>query len=205
MSYIDIISPDSAEGGVLEMYEHQQKHWGYIPNYAKSFSHRPEVLARWGQLLAEIRRPLDARTFELVTFAAAHELRHTSCSLAHGNALTRFFSNEQICAIAEQGNLDFLSKAEREMLRFSRKVARDAATIDAADVQRLKDSGLDGAAIFDIAATAAGRAFFTKLLDAVGSLPDAAFCSIDEDLRVPLTVGRPISTDDDEVMSVLSD
>lgn len=204
MSYIDTVSPDNAKGAVLEMYEHQQKHWGHVPNYAKSFSHRPEVMARWGRLLAEIRRPLDSRTFELVTFAAAHELRHTSCSLAHGKALMPFFSNEQIRAIAEQGDLNFLSEAEREMLRFSRKVARDAVAIDAADVQRLKDNGFDDAAIFDIVATAAGRAFFTKVLDAVGSLPDAAFRSIDEDLRVPLTVGRPISTDDDEVMSDIS-
>jgi hypothetical protein len=81
MSYIETISADEAEGAVLEMYEHQQKHWGYVPNYVKSFSHRPEVMARWGRLLAEIRRPLDPRTFELVTFAAAHELRHTPCSL----------------------------------------------------------------------------------------------------------------------------
>jgi len=204
MSYIETISPNEAEGAVLEMYEHQQQHWGYVPNYAKSFSHRPEVMARWGRLLAEIRRPLDPKTFELVTFAAAHELRHTPCSLAHGNALTPFFSNEQILAIARQGNLDFLTKAEREMVRFSRKVARDAAAIDAADVQRLKDCGLDDGAIFDVAATAAGRAFFTKILDAVGSLPDAAFRSLDEDLRVPLTVGRPISTADDEVMKDIS-
>jgi hypothetical protein len=69
----------------------------------------------------------------------------------------------------------------------------------------LKDCGLDDGTIFDIAATAAGRAFFTKVLDAIGSLPDAAFRSIDEDLRVPLTVGRPISTLDDEVMKGISD
>jgi hypothetical protein len=204
MSYIETIAADEAEGAVLEMYQHQQEHWGYIPNYVKSFSHRPEVMARWGRLLAEIRRPLDTRTFELVTFAAAHELRHTSCSLAHGNALTPFFTNEQILAIARQDDLGFLTEAEREMVSFSRRVARDAATIDAEDIQRLKDCGLDDGTIFDIAATAAGRAFFTKVLDAIGSLPDAAFCSIDADLRVPLTVGRPISTDDDEVISEIS-
>lgn len=204
MSFIDTIALDNAEGAVLEMYEHQQKHWGYVPNYVKSFSHRPEVMARWGRLLAEIRRPLDTRTFELVTFAAAHELRHTSCSLAHGRALTPYFSNEQICAIAEQGRLDFLSEAEREMVSFSRKVARDASRVNAADIQRLKAQGIDDETIFDIAATAAGRAFFTKLLDAVGSLPDAAFFSLDEDLRGPLTVGRPISTGEDEVMSSAS-
>ena len=63
------------------------RHWGFVPNYAKVFCHRPEVLARWGQLLAGIRRPMDKRRFELVTFAAAHELRNTACALAHGKAL----------------------------------------------------------------------------------------------------------------------
>lgn len=201
MSYIDTISPDQAEGAVLDMYEYQQNHWGYVPNYAKSFSHRPEMMARWGRLLAEIRRPLDDRTFELVTFAAAVELKHTSCALAHGRALTPFFSAAQICAIAEQGELGFLDEAEREMVRFARQVARDAAAIRASDVQRLRDAGVDDPTIFDIAATAAGRAFFTKVLDAVGSMPDAAFGRIEEELRAPLTVGHPISTDPDEVMS----
>lgn len=205
MSYIDTIGTAEAEGAVREMYEHQQEHWGYVPNYAKSFSHRPEIMARWGRLLAEIRRPLDDRTFELVTFAAAHELKHTSCSLAHGNALRPFFSVDEIVAIATGENLEFLSEAEREMLRFSRQVARDASAITAADVQRLKDLGIDDATVFDIAATVAGRAFFTKVLDAVGSLPDAAFGRIDASLRVPLTVGHPISSTPDDVMTNSSD
>jgi uncharacterized peroxidase-related enzyme len=205
MSYIKTVSPQDAEGAVLEMYERQQRHWGYVPNYAKSFSHRPEVMARWGRLLAEIRRPLDDRTFELVTFAAAIELRHTSCSLAHGKALTRFFSDQQVRAIAANGDLGFLDDAEREMVRFARLVARDAAAVTAADVQRLRQCGVDDAAIFDIAATAAGRAFFTKLLDAVGSMPDASLGLIAGELRAPLTVGHPVSSVPDEVMSVVND
>lgn len=200
MSYIDTVSPVDADGAVHDMYERQQKHWGYVPNYAKSFSHRPEVMARWGRLLAEIRRPLEDRIFELVTYAAALELKHTSCALAHGKALTPFYSNEQIVAIAEGDDLDFLTGAEREMVRFSRQIARDASAVTADDVHRLRNHGIDDATIFDIAATAAGRAFFTKVLDAVGSLPDAAFARIDGDLRDPLTVGHPISNLPDEVM-----
>jgi uncharacterized peroxidase-related enzyme len=200
LSFIETTALEDATGDIREMYERQQGAWGYVPNYAKSFSHRPEVMARWGKLLAELRRPLDDRTFELVTFAAAHEMKHTPCSLAHGNALTPFFSNEEICAIADQQPVDSVTAAEEEMMRFSRKVARDASTITAADVQRLKDLGLSDAEVFDVAATAAGRAFFTKVLDAVGSLPDAGFNSIDADLRTHLTVGRPIDTAEDEVM-----
>jgi hypothetical protein len=158
-------------------------------------------MARWGKLLAELRRPMDDRTFELITFAAAHQMKHTSCSLAHGNALTAFFSNEEICAIANQQPVESVTEAEHEMMRFSRKVARDASTITEADVQRLKDHGLHDADVFDVAATAAGRAFFTKVLDAVGSLPDAGFMSLDEGLRAHLVVGRPIDTAEDEVMT----
>lgn len=202
MSFIETIPLTTTDDAVREMYERQQRSWGYVPNYAKSFSHRPEVMALWGQLLAELRRPLDDRTFELVTFAAAHELRNTSCSLAHGNKLTPFFSNEEICAIADQQPVVSVTDAEQEMMRFARKVARDASTITAIDVQRLKDQGLSDADIFDIAAAVAGRAFFTKILDAVGSLPDAGFMKLDEDFRRLLTVGRPIDTAADEVMKV---
>jgi uncharacterized peroxidase-related enzyme len=201
MSFIETVAVEDAAGEVRKMYERQQGDWGYVPNYAKSFSHRPEVMARWGRVLAEIRRPLDDRTFELVTVAAALELRHSPCSLAHGNQLTPFFSNDEIRAIADQQPVEAVTPAEEEMMRFSRKVARDASTITIDDVQRLKDHGLSDADIFDVAATSAARAFFTKVLDAVGSLPDAGFNSIDAELRTHLTVGKPISSDDDEVMT----
>lgn len=201
MAFIKTVRAREASGAAHDMYKRQEEHWGYVPNYAKVFSHRPEVMARWGRLLAELQRPWDDRRLEMITFAAAHELRHTSCSLAHGNKLTPFFSSEEIRAIAEQRPVESITEAEQEMMRFSRQVARDASTVEAADVERLKALGFSDAEVFDIAAVAAGRAFFTKVLDAVGSLPDAGFMSINEDLRTPLTVGRPISTEADEVMN----
>lgn len=91
MSYIETIPVNTAEGPVREMYARQQDSWGYVPNYAKSFSHRPAVMERWGRLLAELKRPMDKRMFELITFSAAHELRHSPCSLAHGNARRTMF------------------------------------------------------------------------------------------------------------------
>lgn len=46
MLFIDTIPPDSAEGEVAAMYRRQQAAWGYVPNYAKAFCHRPEVMAQ---------------------------------------------------------------------------------------------------------------------------------------------------------------
>ena len=192
MSFIDTISPDSAGDAVAAMYQRQQSAWGHVPNYAKVFCHRPEVMARWAQLQAEIKRPMDKRRFELVTFVAAHELRSSPCSLAHGNVLREFFSITQICAIAEDRCEGILGPQEQAIVRFARLVARDAACVSRDQVNGLKALGLSDADVFDIAATAAGRAFFTKILDALGVQPDSTFRRLDESLRRHLTVGRPI-------------
>jgi len=205
MSYIETTPVNEASGAVREMYERQQNAWGYVPNYAKSFCHRPAVMERWGKLLAELKRPMDKRRFELITFAAAHELKHTSCTLAHGNALVPFFSKDEVVALAELVPVKNVTDAELEMMRFSRKIAIDASTVVEEDVCRLKGHGYSDAEIFDIAGVSAGRAFFTKVLDAVGSLPDAGFLSLDEEFRAHLTVGKSISSDPDEVMNELSD
>ncbi len=192
MPFIETTKPENANGAVADMYERQQAAWGYVPNYAKVFCHRPEVMARWGRLLAEIKRPMDRRTFELATFIAAHELRNTACTLAHGKALREFFSDEQILAIAAGKFGEVLSDAEEALARFARQVATDASRVTSGQVQALKNFGYGDAEIFDIAATAAGRAFFTKVLDALGVEADAPFRALEPEFREPLGVGRPI-------------
>ena len=59
------------------------------------------------------------------------------------------------------------------MMAFSRKIARDAASIEQSDIDALRRHGIGDAEIFDIVATAAGRAFFAKILDGLGVLADA--------------------------------
>ena len=195
MTFITTTPPHAAHAAVADMYRRQQATWGFVPNYAKVFCHRPEVMARWAQLLAEIKRPMDKRRFELVTFVAAHELRNSACSLAHGKVLREFFSDDQISAVAE-GRLDgVLDAAEQAMVRFARQVAKDASRVTARDVEALKEVGCTDAEVFDIAAAAAGRAFFTKMLDALGVQMDSPFLGLDESLRRTLTVGRPIDVD----------
>jgi len=194
MSFIQTTRPADADGETAAMYLRQQSSWGYVPNYAKVFCHRPEVMARWGRLLAEIKRPMDKRRFELVTFVAAHELGNTACTLAHGRALRPYFNDEQIVAIGAGCLQGVLDEAEQAMVHYARQVARDASQVAPAHVAALKAHGLTDAEVFDIAAAAAGRAFFTKMLDALGVEPDSPFLAMDEAFRAPLTVGRAVDT-----------
>lgn len=199
MSFITTIVPSEAPAEVRAMYAQQQEHWGYIPEYAKLFSHRPEALARWGRLLAELRRYSDERRFELVTFVAALELRNSSCALAHGKKLAALIGKHRVLAISSRNEHSVMCLTDQAIIRFVRAIARDATTVSAHEVDTLRaEYGISDAEIFDIAALAAARCFFVKLLDALGCQPDSTFSSIDEDLRRVLTVGKPISQKEPE-------
>ena len=193
MTFINTLRPGDASGEVLEMYRRQEEYWGYVPNYAKLFSHRPEALARWGRLLAEIRRSTDDRRFELVTFVVAYELRNRACALAHGARLAKIIGPDAVLAIADSREAGALPEAEVAIVRFARVIARDASRVTEGQVSALKEHyAITDAEIFDIAAIAAGRSFFTKLLDALGCEADVAYMSFDRELREALSVGRPI-------------
>jgi uncharacterized peroxidase-related enzyme len=194
MAFIETIPASDIDDDVRAMYERQQAHYGYVPNYAKVFCYRPQVMRLWAQLQSGIKHHMDKRRFELVTFAAAHALRSTLCSLAHGKALTEFFSSEDVQAMARCEAPQSLSAAEAAMVAFGRKVARDASAITSDDVERLKQHGFTDAEIFDIVATAAARAFFTKVIESLGVEADAPFHAMDSEFRKALTVGRPIGS-----------
>lgn len=205
MAFIDTIPARDATGDVYAMYERQQGFWGHVPDFAKVFCHRPEVMERWGKMLAAIKRPVDARRLELVTFVAAHALKHSGCSLAHGAALAGIIGKDAVISIANGDESDVLDAADCAMLRFARQVARDASTISAVEVAELRQThGFSDAEIFDIAAIAASRCFFTKLLDALGTETDPGFRRLDAELRSALTVGRPIGNSEPEHLAIPS-
>jgi uncharacterized peroxidase-related enzyme len=195
MAFIETTPPKDAAGEVHAMYQRQQQSWGFVPNYAKVFCHRPELMTLWANMLRGIRAHVDPRRFELVTLAAAHALRSSYCSLAHASALTEYFSAAEIQAMVDGSELpvESLSEAEVAMMAYARKVATSASKVTAGEVESLKDHGFSDAEIFDIAAVATARAFFAQLIEAMGTEADVSFMELDEPLRASLTVGRPVS------------
>ena len=192
MAFIETFPASAINDDVRAMYARQEAHWGFVPNYAKVFCHRPEIMALWAQLQAGIKRHMDKRRFELVTLVAAHALRSTLCSLAHGKALTEFFSVDDVLAITRGEAPASLSDGEAAMLDFARKVARDASSVRAEDVERLRRHGFSDAEVFDIAATAAARAFWTKLIESLGVEAEPPLRALSQELRDALVVGRPV-------------
>jgi uncharacterized peroxidase-related enzyme len=193
MTFITTIPADTADAEVQAMYQRQRSSWGYLPNYARLFSHRPELMARWASLLSGIRRPVGDRRFEIVTLAAALALRSSYCSLAHGRALGAHLTTADVIAIAEAREDEVLPADEVAMVRFARRIAREPSVVSRDEVDELRRHGLGDDEIFDLVAVVAARAFFTTLLEGLGAQADAEYRALDPALRDALTVGRPIA------------
>jgi alkylhydroperoxidase family enzyme len=158
---------------------------GYTPNFCRLFARRPAAYAAWKQLNGSIKETMGLRRYELATVAAAGELRSSYCSLAHGKVLFDRFG-------FTPG--DPVSDEERAVQELARKVAADATSVTQEDIDRLRGFGLTGDDVFDVVLAAAARSFFSKTLDALGVAPDAVFRELPDDVREPLTVGRPIAS-----------
>lgn len=194
MTFITTVSEDAAEGETAEFYAGAKDEFGYLPNFIQVFSHRPDVLARFDALLDSIKEHMDPRRYELVTIAAAKELRSSYCMLMHGAVLMRdHYSADELREIAEDPEASGLDETDKAIMRFARKVVRDATSVSEADLAPLRAQGLTDPEIFDISAAAAARCFITKLTDSVGTRPDARFGALEPGLRKALVVGRPIA------------
>jgi uncharacterized peroxidase-related enzyme len=176
------------------MYEQVYRRFGYVPNWAKAFSLRPGVMDGWTALLRSVQSNLPVRSYELATLAAARALRSSYCSLAHGSVLAnKVFDAVAVTAIMTNLPESPLEPSEHAMMAFVEKIVLNADRITSADIEVLRSHGYRDEEIFDLAATAAARCFFSKLLDALGVHADSTFNELEPTLRRALTVGRPVA------------
>jgi uncharacterized peroxidase-related enzyme len=195
MPYLQTVPPEEASGEVKAMYDQDLAAQGYVANYTRAFSTRPGVLQGWLALKDAITSGMDPRLYELATVAAATAIRSSYCSLVHGNILAvGYYSAKTVVSIAGDGSeAGALDPADAAVVRFARKVAEEAEQITPEDVDELRGLGLSDADVFNVILAAAARCFFSKVLDATGTQPDAALHDLPGQLRAALTVGRDIA------------
>lgn len=75
MPYLQIVPAEQAAGEVKTMYARDLAAQGYVANYTRAFSRRPEALEGWLALKNAITSGMDPRLYELVTVAAATAIR----------------------------------------------------------------------------------------------------------------------------------
>ncbi len=193
--FISAVPEDAATGPLADYYRQQRAAWGFLPNYAAAFSTRPDVAQAWNTLNATIRDGMDRRRFELATIAAARALRSTYCNAAHSKFLRDVCGDEATMrVIAEDPSGAQLGSHDRAVYEFAAKVAADAASIEQADVDRLRAVGLSDGDVADVVYAASARSFFTRVLDGLGAQLDAqTAAALPADLVESMIVGRPVA------------
>jgi uncharacterized peroxidase-related enzyme len=196
MTFVETVPEHEAAGDVREMYDRDRTASGDVPNYTRAFSHRPQVYAAWRELNMAIKQGMDLRRYELATVAAARRLRSSYCAMAHGSVLMdKFMDADTLRAVVADHHAAGLDEVDVAVMDLADKVAADATSITQADIDRLRALGLSDTDIFDVVAAAAARCFFSKSLDALGTLPDPRYAeALPPELQDALTVGRPIQT-----------
>jgi uncharacterized peroxidase-related enzyme len=193
MTFIDTNNDHSQTEAAGRLRDEDMMAWGFVPNFARTFTLRPAVYQAWKQLNGAVRATMDPRRYELSSVAAAAALHSSYCTLAHGRVLARdHLAPNDVIALVNDPDSAPLDATDRAVVSFARTVALYADRVTEDDIARLRACGLADEEIFDIALAAAARCFFAKSLDATGTAPDAAFQGLEPDLRQALTVGRMI-------------
>src|SRR3954468_22916207 len=195
MTYIQTVPEGEATGATAAMYAADREVFGYLPNFTRAFSERPDVYAAWRQLNGAVKANMDLRRYELATIAAARRLRSSYCALAHGAVLAdQFMEADGVRAVVDDHHAAGLDAVDVAVMDLADKVARDATAVTQDDVDQLRSLGLTDAEIVDVVLAAAARCFFSTALDALGAEPDAAYADLPAAFRDPLVVGRPIDS-----------
>jgi uncharacterized peroxidase-related enzyme len=183
LMFIQTRSEAEAEGKLRTIYEGDSQSMGYVPNHAKVFSLRPDVLEAWRAFQGSIRKNLRLRRYELVTLAAAMALKCRYCLLAHGAILLKNgVSPDQLRKILTNFRDAGLEPAEVAMMDFAQKIIRDASEMTLADIDVLHALDLEDVEILDITLTATMRSFASKTFDALGAGPDAVYAELEHEL-----------------------
>jgi uncharacterized peroxidase-related enzyme len=182
--FIQTVSEAEAEGKLREIYEGDRKNLGYVPNHAKVFSLRPEVLEAWRAFQGSIRKNLRLRPYELVTLAAAMALKCRYCLLAHGAILIKNgVSVDQLRKILINFYDAGLERTVVLMMDFAQKIIRNANEISQTDIDSLHEVDLKDVEILDITLTATMRSFASKTFDALGAEPDSVYNELEHQLN----------------------
>jgi uncharacterized peroxidase-related enzyme len=169
---------------------------GFVWNVSRLWAHQPDTMKQLFELMSRAFTPsgLTFRQRGILVTAAASTLGDSYCSLAWGGKLAKA-SDAALAAGVLTGGDAGLTGQEKAMAAWARKVAEDPNATTPADIQELRDCGLDDGQIFAITAFVALRLAFSAINDSLGAQPDAQLArSLPQEVREAVTYGRPVAT-----------
>ena len=182
-----------ASAQVQELFDEDLAEDGYVSNVSRLWAHQPDTLRQLFALMSDAfgASGLSIRQRGILVTAAAAALGDSYCSLAWGGKLAAAADPALAAGVLTADDAG-LTEQEKAIADWARTVASDPNATTPADIQALRDRGLDDGQIFAITAFVALRLAFSTVNDSLGAQPDAELArSLPAEVREAVTYGRP--------------
>jgi uncharacterized peroxidase-related enzyme len=186
------LSEPEVSADVQALFDEDIEEDGYVSNVSRLWAHQPATLRRLFGLMLEAFEAsgLGYRQRAILVTAAASTLGDSYCSLAWGGKLAAE-TDPALAAAVLAGRDSGLTEQEKALAGWARKVARDPNATTPADVEALRECGLDDGQIFAVTAFTALRIAFAAVNDALGATPDAELAqALPPSVRAAVRWGR---------------
>ena len=173
VSWLRLPDPAPATPATEAIFAAVHAKQGYVRNQLRVVAHKPAVLEALVALgNAVVRDPagsLSGAERELIALVVSVENRCEACVFGHAAALRGYgWPAERVAVIEVNYRRAGLSERERALADYALKVTRAAAEVEPADLQTLRDAGVDEHGIFEAAAVAAYFNLSNRLNSALG-------------------------------------
>jgi uncharacterized peroxidase-related enzyme len=167
-------SPPPESDDVRRLYQCSVESEGFIMNLAKAWAWRPEVFENFAALRNQLTdsSALCMRDLAVLVSATAAALGDSYCAFDWGTVLARQSEPSVASAVLQGRDVAAMTRRDRALARWARKVARDPNRIVAADLSRLRQAGLTECEIVEATIFIAFRVAFCTVNDALGISPD---------------------------------
>ena len=184
-------APDSPEAAAVRGSTVASQ--GFSMNLTEAWAWRPDLYNGFAALRTELsgRSTLDKRELTVMVCAGAAQRGDAYCSLAWGRALAKQAGAPLAAAVLADAPADGATAREQALARWARRVVADPNATTAADVQALRDAGLDDREIFEATVFIAFRQAFSTVNAALGIAPDQQLADeAPPAVRAAVTYGR---------------
>lgn len=177
MPWIRVIDPPEAGALLRTLYEQIRTPDGHVDRILKIHSLRPRTLqahlAIYKAVLHSRPNALSPREREIAGVGVSRLNGCDYCVEHHRAALARHVGNAGLAerltsAAAEESGAEPLTRREQALCRYARKLTRTPASMAAADLEPLRQAGLDDAAILDLNQVVAYFAYANRTVQGLG-------------------------------------
>jgi len=180
---------------VQALYDEDLAEDGYVWNVSRLWAYQPETVRRLFELMSQAFKHsgLTFRQRGILVTATASALGDSYCAMAWGGKLAHATDPELAAGVLSSRDGE-LSEQEKAMAAWARRIVSDPNATAPADVQALREAGLNDEQIFAITAFVALRLAFSTVNDALGAQPDPQLVeSLPKEVVDAVTYGRPVS------------